>query len=114
MKQLSHSKNSMLLLAATIFLQSFSFLSLKVSSLSQGWSSFGFLLAAFGFMGLRALFWQHLLRRAELSHIYPYTSLVQVLIFGYAVLLFGEVVEINNLLGLAFMLSGIYFIARGQ
>jgi drug/metabolite transporter (DMT)-like permease len=97
---------------ASIFIQSFSFLSLKVSTVVANDWSLVLLVLAFLFMGIRAVLWQSLLRGADLSRVYPFTSLVQVLIFLYAVALFGEKVELNNVIGLFLMLLGAFFLSR--
>lgn len=103
---------SFYLLTISIFLQSFSLLSIKLSSLQSGYFSLILLIVAFGFIGLRSIFWQHLLKLTELSRVYPYASLVQVLIFLYAVVLFNEPVTLNNVIGLFLMLGGIFFMSR--
>lgn len=66
----------------------------------------------FFFIGLRAIFWQHLLKLVDLSSVYPYAAFVQVLILLYAVVLFDEAITLNNLVGLAIMLAGVFFISR--
>lgn len=71
-----------------------------------------FLVAAFGFMVARAVVWQSLLRLTDISKVYPFAALTQILILGYAVLLFNEQVTLNNLLGLSLMFTGILFISR--
>ena len=100
------------LLAATIFIQSFSFLSLKISTLDSSLWSTAFLIAAFLFMGLRAVLWQKLLHQADLSLVYPFMSLVQVLILAYAVLLFKESIAVNHVVGLLLMLFGSFVMSR--
>ena len=104
--------NPISLLSITILLQSFSFLSIKYSSMQAGIVSFALLIVAFGFLGMRAIFWQYLLKRTELSNIYPFASLVQVLILLYAVVLFNEEISLNNVIGLIIMLSGTLFLSR--
>ena len=100
------------LLVITIFLQSFSLLSIKFSTLESGVLSFMLLVTAFGFVGLRAILCQRLLKLSDLSYIYPFAALVQVLILIYAVVLFGEEVTVFNLSGFFLMLSGSYFMSR--
>ena len=100
------------LLATTIFLQSFSFLSIKLSTLQTGFYAFALLIVAFGFIGLRSIVWQYLLKYAELSRVYPYASLVQVLILLYAAVLFHEPITMNNVIGLVMMLTGIFYMSR--
>lgn len=104
--------NPFFLLSASIFLQSFSLLSIKYSTLQVGYTSLLLLIVAFGFIGLRSVIWQYLLRASELSRIYPFVSLVQVLILLYAAILFQEPITINNVIGLTMMLSGVFFMSR--
>lgn len=104
--------NHTFLLVLSVFLQSFSFLSIKLSTLQTGFFSFLLLVMAFGFIGLRSICWQYLLKLTELSRIYPYASFVQVFILLYAVFLFNEPVTINNVIGLFMMLGGIFFMSR--
>jgi len=105
-------KNPVLLLFITIILQSFSLLSIKYSTLESGYFSLALLVMAFGFIGLRAVFWQYALKLSDLSHMYPFASLVQVLVFLYAVVLFKEAITLNNVIGLGVMMSGVYFMSR--
>jgi drug/metabolite transporter (DMT)-like permease len=95
------------LLILAVLLQSFSLLSIKYSTLREGLWSLVLLLVALGFLAVRALIWQFALKRADITRIYPVTALVQVLVFAYAVVLFGETVEPNNVVGLALMLGGV-------
>lgn len=73
-----------------------------------------FLCIAFVFMGLRAIVWQFLLKLRELSFVYPFASLVQIIILIYAVVLFKETVTIYNVIGLFIMLGGIFYISRSK
>lgn len=106
------SSNPALLLSLTILIQSFSFLSIKYSTLQTGLVSFLLLTGAFGFLCLRAILWQNLLKITDLSKIYPFAALVQVLILLYAVLLFNETITLNNVIGLLIMLTGTFFLSR--
>lgn len=99
-------------LVASIFLQSFSLLSIKVSTLQTGLLAFVLLVVAFGFIGLRTIFWQFLLESEDLSRVYPYASFVQVLILLYAAILFNEPVTLFNITGLLMMLGGIFYMSR--
>lgn len=100
----------LILLSTSIFLQSFSFLSIKISTFKEGLEIYLFILLAFIFMGLRAIVWQFLLKLAQLSIIYPLAALVQVLILIYAVLFFDERITIFNIVGLTVMLGGIFYL----
>jgi len=99
-------------LLLTIFLQSFSFLSIKYSTVQTGIYSLSFLAIAFGFLALRAVLWQYLLKIADLSHVYPFAALVQPLILVYAIVLFNETVTPTNIAGLLVMLAGVHFMSR--
>lgn len=105
-------KKSFFLLVASIFLQSFSLLSIKISTMQTGAFAYALLVVAFGFIGLRTIFWQYLLASADLSRVYPYASFVQVLILLYAAILFNEPVTLFNIIGLIMMLGGTFYMSR--
>ena len=104
--------NTLFLLISSIFLQSFSFLSIKLSTMQEGFYLIALLFIAFFFLGARAIVWQILLKTIELSKIYPFASLVQILILIYSVVFFHEHINIYNIVGLIIMLSGIYYMSR--
>lgn len=111
MKNIKNSISLVSLLLASVFLQSFSFLSIKFSTTHE--NIFMLLLAlALFFLVIRAIVWQVLLKYVELSKVYPFASLVQVLIFIYAVVIFDEDITNQNIIGLIIMLSGIYYISK--
>ena len=112
MKNTKIFTNNISLLVISIILQSFSFLSIKFSTLQEGFYILVLLILAFVFLGARAIVWQILLKSIELSTIYPYASLVQVLILIYAVIFFHESVTVYNIIGLVIMLGGIYYMSR--
>jgi drug/metabolite transporter (DMT)-like permease len=97
------------LLTATILAHSFSFLCLKYATLQSGLLAWGLIGCALCFMAARAIIWQRLLGLGDLSYLYPFTALVQLIILFYAIALFGESVTLGNLLGLGFMLAGAFF-----
>ena len=99
-----------LLLGATILIHSFSFLSLKYATLQSGLVTVGLIACALCFMAARAVLWQRLLVLGDLSYVYPFTSLVQVIILFYAVILFGESVSPGNFVVIALMLAGSFII----
>lgn len=103
--------NTLFLLISSIFLQSFSFLSIKISTTQEDFYIIVFLLLAFFFLGARAIVWQILLKTIELSKVYPYASLVQILILIYSSAFFDESVTIYNIIGLVIMLSGISYMS---
>ena len=67
---------------------------------------------AFFFLAMRAIVWQILLKSVELSKIYPYAALVQVLILIYSAVLFNEDITITNVIGLIIMLGGISYMSK--
>ena len=107
-----HADNTLILLLSSIFLQSFSFLSIKFSTMQDGLMIVFFLTLAFIFLAMRAIVWQFLLKRIALSRVYPYASLVQILILMYSVFIFKESISITNIVGLIIMLSGIYYMSN--
>lgn len=95
------------LLTLTIVLQSGSLLALKLASFQTGAPALALVgLACLCLVG-RAAVWQGVLGRMPLSKAYPFTSLVQVVVFLYAVLLFGEAVAWHHVIGLVLMFAGL-------
>lgn len=99
------------LLATSIFLQSFSFLSIKFATQQHGLATLALMGLAFVFLGSRAILWQWLLARRPLSFIYPFASLVQILILLYAIFLFGENVGLHQFFGFVIMIIGLVVIS---
>jgi undecaprenyl phosphate-alpha-L-ara4N flippase subunit ArnE len=106
------STRGILLLGLSIVLQSFSFLCIKYASMHTGLATVALLGLAGVFLISRAVVWQNVLGLVDLSAAYPFNSLVQVLIFLYAVFLFGETVGLHHIVGLALMLCGLTLLAR--
>jgi len=99
------------LIVVAILLQSFSFLTIKYASIYETYSLI-LLGVTFGFIVSRAYIWQIVLKYNELSRVYPFNSLVQILIFVYAVVLFGEAVTFWNLVGLGLMVCGVILLGK--
>jgi multidrug transporter EmrE-like cation transporter len=95
--------NKIPLIILAILLQSFSLLFIKYANL---YSQF-LLVVAFTFMILRAYFWQIILKYNELSKVYPFNALVQVLVLIYASFLFQESIDLHHIIGIVFMCIGI-------
>ena len=112
MPKVQSLKHTPLLLTGSIFLQSFSFLSIKFSTQETGLLVWAYLLMALFFLVFRAIIWQILLRYVALSKIYPYTAFVQVLILIYSVTFFDESITLYNILGLLTMLVGIFYMSK--
>lgn len=111
MMQLQIKRVDFVLIA--ILLQSFSFLTIKYASIYEAYSLI-LLGIAFGFIVSRAYIWQIVLKHNELSRVYPFNSLVQVLIFVYAVVLFGEVVSFWHVVGLGLMVYGVIQLGKNR
>ncbi len=99
-------------LALTVLLQSLSFLTLKYASMESGPMTAVLLAIALLFMLSRAVVWQKLLVGNEVSMLYPFAALVQVVILVYAVALFGESITPGNVAGLLLMLLGLRLLVR--
>ncbi len=85
-----------------------------MSTLTSGFDIYLLLILAFLFMGFRAIVWQDLLKLKDLSIVYPFASLVQILILIYAVLFFDEKISMYNVLGLGIMIGGIFYLTTGR
>ena len=67
---------------------------------------------AIGVMGVYAVLWQQLIARMPISTAYMFkgTSLIFVLLFS--VLLFGEAITLNNVIGAVIIIVGIILFAK--
>lgn len=105
-------------LLLSIIIQSFSLLLGKISSNSiQETGLFviitnKYYILSILCLGLQAIFWQLTLRKMDLSIAYPSTSLVFLLVLIYSVFVFGEVLSINNIVGVFLMIIGAVQIIR--
>ena len=70
------------------------------------------LVGAVGVMGVYALLWQQVIKRMPIAEAYMFkgTSLIFVLLLS--VLVFGESITINNVVGAAFIIVGIVLYAH--
>jgi len=76
------------------------------------WSYMLWILGAIGVMGVYALLWQQIIAKMPISTAYMFkgTSLIFVLLFS--VLLFGEAITLNNVIGAVIIIAGIVLYAR--
>ena len=76
------------------------------------WPYLFWIAGAIGVMGVYALLWQQILARMPISTAYMFkgTSLIFVLLFS--VLLFGEAVTLNNVIGAVIIIIGIILFAK--
>lgn len=105
--------NNIGFIVLTILLQSLSSLSMKYASIYDSLKLI-FLGAAFALMVTRAYTWQRVLKHNELSRVYPFNSLVQVLILVYAALLFGEEITLWHIFGLILMMCGVILLGKNK
>ncbi|MEW5833254.1 MAG: EamA family transporter [Campylobacterota bacterium] len=107
-------QKGIVLVLLSVFLQSFTFLCIKISTTSSELFQAIWLGSAFILIANRAFIWQYVLKYMPLSKAYPYNSLVQILIFVYAVVFFHEKFEVNHLFGLILMVFGIYILSQSK
>lgn len=98
------------LIAIVIILQSFTFLVTKFATIYKDF--FIVLLGIVFFIYiLRAYFWQKILIHNRLSDVYPFNSLVNILILIYSVFIFNETVDVYNILGVCLMIYGLFMMS---
>lgn len=76
------------------------------------WPYLFWIAGAVGVMGIYALLWQQVIAKMPLSTAYMFkgTSLIFVLLFS--VLLFGEAITLNNVIGSVIIIIGIILFAK--
>ena len=76
------------------------------------WPYLFWIAGAIGVMGVYALLWQQVIVRMPISTAYMFkgTSLIFVLMFS--VLLFGEAITLNNVIGAMVIIAGIILFAK--
>ena len=76
------------------------------------WPYLFWIVGAIGVMGMYALLWQQVIVRMPISTAYMFkgTSLIFVLLFS--VLLFGEAITLNNVIGAVIIIIGIILFAK--
>ena len=76
------------------------------------WPYLFWIAGAVGVMGIYALLWQQVIAKMSLSTAYMFkgTSLIFVLLFS--VLLFGEAITLNNVIGSVIIIIGIILFAK--
>ena len=76
------------------------------------WPYLFWIAGAVGVMGVYALLWQQVIARMPISTAYMFkgTSLIFVLLFS--VLLFGEAITLNNVIGAVIIIIGIILFAK--
>ena len=76
------------------------------------WPYLFWIMGAIGVMGIYAVLWQQVIVRMPISTAYMFkgTSLIFVLLFS--VLLFGEAITLNNVIGAVIIIIGIILFAK--
>lgn len=105
------TKKLVALLLANIFLQAGAFSLTKVAAInSEDYISLFFNIfyaLALTFIAAQAVIWQLILRKVELSRVYPVNALVPVLVLLIGVLFFKESLSINNIFGMTLLTTGL-------
>lgn len=63
-------------------------------------------------LGVQSIFWQLVLKNSSLSTVYPYMTLVNVVLLFLGYIVFGENISLNNLIGVVIILVGILIINK--
>jgi len=74
-------------------------------------SNFYYVIAIF-ILILQALTWQQVLKYYNLSYAYPLMSLVNFLVLGLSFVIFNEIINGFNIMGLSFISLGVYVLNR--
>jgi drug/metabolite transporter (DMT)-like permease len=67
-----------------------------------------------GAMGLQVIFWQQSLKHYSLSFAYPFRSLVSFFVLFSAYFFFGESIKLINIVGLAVISFGIFYLVKDK
>lgn len=62
------------------------------------------------FLGFQTIFWILTLRSYDLSLVYPTMSVNYLLVVCFSVIIFHEIITVNNVLGLLLILLGIFIL----
>jgi len=108
------SLQTWILIFCAIILQSLSFLSIKFASDSPIQFSIWLIALGFLFMLIRAIVWQIILKHNQLSKVYPFNALVQVVILIFSATIYHEDVTVYNLLGLMLMVFGVVLLGKSK
>lgn len=66
-----------------------------------------YILAGLAFYAVGTVFWLSALSRKELSYVYPFVALTYVLVLAGSVLIFGEQLTIQSIVGTGLVLLGL-------
>jgi multidrug transporter EmrE-like cation transporter len=109
------------LLIFSIFIQAFGAICSKYAAESTGAPLFFGIRIEFiiyfiilGGMGLQVIFWQKSLKYYSLSFAYPFRSLVSFIVLFSAYVFFQESITILNIIGLAIISLGIFYLVKDK
>lgn len=63
-------------------------------------------------LGIYAILWQQIISRMELSKAYMFKGLSLIFVLAISMILFGETISVNNVLGSALIVFGIGLFAK--
>lgn len=112
-----YSKNMLVsLVALNVVLQVASFTLVKAAAESSA-SYLGLFLnylyvSALLLVVIRSIVWQLILKRIDLSKVYPINSIVPVLILVVGATVFNETITLNNILGAIVLVSGVFILVK--
>jgi multidrug transporter EmrE-like cation transporter len=120
-RQIIPATRHLYLLIFSIFIQAFGAICTKYAAESSGTTlffgirtEFIIYLVILGGMGLQVIFWQQSLRFYSLSFAYPFRSLVSFIVLVSAYILFQESITFFNVIGLAIISLGIFYLVRDK
>ncbi len=75
--------------------------------------NFWFYIGIFAF-GVATIVWIKILSLAKLSSVYPMQSIAYILVAILAYFIFGEKINAYTIIGIALIISGIFFVSQGK
>lgn len=63
-------------------------------------------------LGVQAIVWQQALKKYELSKIYPFMSMVLIIVSIFAFYIFDENIDLKKICGIALICIGCFFLGR--
>ena len=70
--------------------------------------------AGLALYGVGTVLWIFSLSKAPLSAVYPYTAVTFVLVYGAALVFFGETASLRGVLGAVAVLGGLFLMAGAR
>jgi len=108
-------KNKYVQVLGAFLIYSFAGVMAKLAAMSGGiWFFLGFLGAEFLLLAVYALIWQQVLKKLSLTVAMSCKGIVVILSLVWAVLFFGETVNLNHILGSLIIVFGIIIVSGGK